>query len=141
MTSRRKFIAGSTCAVVSALAACGGGGGGSSAAPPTTPPPTTPPPVTPPPETPPVTPPPVTPPPANAAPVWTPSFSGATLAIGDSLDLRAYVSDGNGDALTFSLNPASAPIAGVLTLTSAGLVTRIGSGDVAGVLIDADDGK
>jgi hypothetical protein len=29
----------------------------------------------------------------------------------------------------------------VLTLTAAGVVTRVGAGDVAGVLIDADDGK
>jgi hypothetical protein len=36
-------------------------------------------------------------------------FAGAALAIGESLDLRSYVSDGNGDALTFFAEPLRAP--------------------------------
>ena len=129
MTSRRTFITVGVGALVATLAACGGGGDAGGAPPVVTPPPVPPPS---PPPAPPVT---------NAAPAWSTGFTGANLAIGESLDLRIYTTDADGDTLTFSFNPGSTPVAGVLTLTPAGVLTRVGGADVAGVLIDADDGK
>ena len=77
---------------------------------------------------------------ANDAARWIQDFSGANLAVGEALDLRHFVTAPAGATLRFSLNPVSAPIAGVLTLTPAGVLTRIGQGTVAGVLIDVDGG-
>lgn len=71
---------------------------------------------------------------------WSPGFTGADLAIGESLDLRRFVTAPAGAQLTFSLNPGSAPIAGILSLSAAGMLTRLGPGTLAGVLIDTDDG-
>ncbi|NDP41118.1 MAG: hypothetical protein GZ089_00110 [Aromatoleum sp.] len=72
---------------------------------------------------------------------WLAGFSGAALAIGASLDLRTFVTHPDGNPLTFSLNARSAPIAGVLMLSREGILTRIGHGDLAGIIIDADDGQ
>lgn len=80
------------------------------------------------------------PPVAREVASWHQGFAGANLDVGESLDLRQVVTAPAGATLRFSLNPASASIAGHLSLTPAGVLTRIGHGTVAGVLIDADDG-
>lgn len=78
--------------------------------------------------------------PLRDAPLWSTEFAGSSLQVGESLDLRNHVIHPEGAELRFSLNSESAVIAGILTLTREGMLTRVGPGDVSGVLIDVDDG-
>ena len=59
-------------------------------------------------------------------PAWWRALSGAAIAVGASIDLRAFALHPDGKRLT--LNPE-------------GILARSAPGDIAAVIIDADDGQ